>query len=138
MYNIIKRIISNPYNLHENLPSHLTPVSHSTPLYPAHFEQSFLILKCPCKMVNTLPSDIFKVSAISHNFNLLSAKTILWILFFWNNCRIWATRTFNIIGVCTAAFKISKPLLYHLSQWSSRITLFKPLLCLNGIFPMKK
>ena len=28
---------------------------------------------------------------------------------FWNNCRIRATRAFSIIGVCTTAFKISKP-----------------------------
>ena len=30
------------------------------------------------KIVNTLPSNIFKVSAISRNFNLQSPKTILW------------------------------------------------------------
>ena len=30
------------------------------------------------KIVNTLPSDIFKVSAILRNFNLRSTKTILW------------------------------------------------------------
>ena len=29
-------------------------------------------------MVNTLPSDIFKVLVMSRNFNLRSAKTILW------------------------------------------------------------
>ena len=42
------------------------------------FEHSFLIDKCSCKMVNTLPSDIFNSSAISHNFNLRLAKTNLW------------------------------------------------------------
>ena len=31
-----------------------------------------------CKMVNTLPSDIFNSFAISCNFNLRSAKTYLW------------------------------------------------------------
>ena len=36
------------------------------------------IPKGSCKIVNTLPSDIFKVSAISPNFNLRSLKTILW------------------------------------------------------------
>ena len=45
-----------------------------------HFEHSFLIDKCSCKMVNTLPSDIFNSSAISRNFNLRSAKTSLWSL----------------------------------------------------------
>ena len=39
------------------------------------------MLKCSCKMVNTLPSEIFKVSAISHNFNLRSPKPILWTFF---------------------------------------------------------
>ena len=36
------------------------------------------MLKCSCKIVNTLPPDIFKVAAISRNFNLRSAKIILW------------------------------------------------------------
>ena len=40
-----------------------------------HFEHRFLIDKYSCKMVNTLPSDIFNSSAISRNFNLRSAKT---------------------------------------------------------------
>ena len=41
-------------------------------------ELSFLIDKCSCKMVNTLPSDIFNYSAMSYNFNLWLAKTSLW------------------------------------------------------------
>ena len=45
------------------------------------FEQSFLMLKRSCRMVNRLPSDIFKVSAASCNFNLRSDKTILWTFF---------------------------------------------------------
>ena len=43
-----------------------------------HFEHSFLIDKFSCKMVNTLPSDIFNYTVISRNFNLRSAKTSLW------------------------------------------------------------
>ena len=43
-----------------------------------HFEHSFLIDKCSCKIVNTLPSDIFNSSSISRNFNLRSAKMSLW------------------------------------------------------------
>ena len=43
-----------------------------------HFVHNFLIDKCSSKMVNTLPSDIFNISAISCNFNLQSAKTGLW------------------------------------------------------------
>ena len=60
-----------------------------------NFEHSFLIDKCSCKMVNTLPSDIFISSAISRNFNLRSAKTSLWSFFFfclfWVDCQIWVT-----------------------------------------------
>ena len=40
-----------------------------------HFEHSFLVDKCSCKIVNTLPSNIFNTSAISHNLSLRSAKT---------------------------------------------------------------
>ena len=43
-----------------------------------HFEYSILIDKCSCKIVNTLPSDIFNSSAILCNFNLQSAKMSLW------------------------------------------------------------
>ena len=43
-----------------------------------HFEHSILIDKSACKMVNTLPSDIFNSSVIYRNFNLRSAKTSLW------------------------------------------------------------
>ena len=43
-----------------------------------HFEHSFLMDKCWCKIVNTLPSDIVNSSAISHNFNLQLAKMSLW------------------------------------------------------------
>ena len=43
--------------------------------YGTHFEHSFLSDKCSCKMVNTLPSDIFN---ISHNSNLQSTKMSLW------------------------------------------------------------
>ena len=46
--------------------------------YSTHFEHSFLIDKCSCKMVNTLLSDIFNSSAISCNFNLWLAKVSLW------------------------------------------------------------
>ena len=39
---------------------------------------AFLIDKCSCEMLNTLPSDIFNSSATSRTFNLWSAKTSLW------------------------------------------------------------
>ena len=41
-----------------------------------HFDNSFLIDKCSCEIAYTLPYDIFKVSAISCNFNLRVSKTI--------------------------------------------------------------
>ena len=39
-----------------------------------HFQESFLIDECSCKMMSTLPSDTFNSSTISRNFNLRSAK----------------------------------------------------------------
>ena len=55
----------------------LTVSKHCT-----HFEHSFLIEKCSCKMGNTLPSDIFHSSTISRDFNLRSAKTNFWCFFY--------------------------------------------------------
>ena len=43
-----------------------------------HFKHNFLIDKCSCEMVNTLPSDTFNSSAVSSNFNLQLAKMSLW------------------------------------------------------------
>ena len=91
-----------------------------------HFEHSFLIDKCSCKIVNTLPSNIFNSSAITRNFNLWS----------WDNRQIWATWAFSIICVCMTAFKVSIPPLNCCFRWSRVwITLTKPLLWLNSIFP---
>ena len=102
-----------------------------------HFEDSFLIDKCSCKMVNTLSFDMFNSSAISCNFNLQSTKTNLWSFFgvFWDNYQIWASWVFSMICVCTTAFKDSTKPLNHCFQCSRvRITLIKPLLCLDQIF----
>ena len=96
---------------------------------------SFLIDKCSCKMVNTLLSDIFNSSAISCNINLQSAKTSLWSGVFQDNCWTWVTWAFSIICICTTIFKVSMWPLHHCFQRSRvRITLIKPLLCLNNIF----
>ena len=102
-----------------------------------HFEHNFLIEKCSCKMMNTLPSDIFNSSAISCIFYLWSAETSWWSFFgvFRDNCWIWVTWAFSIICVCTTAFKVSIPPNNHCFRWSRvRITLIKLLLCLNSIF----
>ena len=58
---------------------------------------------------------------------------------FRNNCRIWLTWAFSIICVCTTAFKVSIPPLNCRFWWRRvLITLNKPLLCLNSIFPIRK
>ena len=44
-----------------------------------HFENNLRVPKDSYRIVNTLSSDIFKLSAISRNFHLQSPKTILWI-----------------------------------------------------------
>ena len=99
-----------------------------------HLENSFLIDKCSCKIVNILPFDIFNSSAISRKFNLWLAKK-KFVEFFGDNCWIWVTWAFSIICVCTTTFKVSIPPLNHCFQWSRvRITLIKLLLCLNSIF----
>ena len=51
-------------------------------------------------------------------------------------CRIWATWAFSIISISTTAFKVNIPPLNR-CFWRGRvrITLTKPLLCLNSIFP---
>ena len=106
-----------------------------------HFEHGFLIDKFLCKIVNTLPSDIFNSSAISCNFNFWSAIMSLWSFFdiFPDNSWIWATWAFCIICVCTTAFKVSIPPLNWCFLWNKVwITLIKPLLFLNSVCPIRK
>ena len=56
-----------------------------------HFENNLRIPKDSCKIVNTLPSVIFKVLVISHNFNLRSPKTILWtFVMFSGTWSVWS------------------------------------------------
>ena len=99
-----------------------------------HLERSFLIDKCSCKMVNTLPSDIFNSSAISCNFNLRSAKMSLWSFWFYGITE-FERRAFSVIYVCTTVFEVSISSFNDCFQWSTvLITLIKPLLCLNSIF----
>ena len=58
---------------------------------------------------------------------------------FRDNCWIWVILTFSIICVCTTTFKVSMLPLNHCFQQSRvRMTLIKPLLCLNSIFPHLK
>ena len=105
------------------------------------FEHSFHNEKCSCRMVNTLPSDVFNSSANSHSFNLWSDKMSLWSFFgvFQDNYRIWVTWAFSIICVCTTMFKVSIPPLNHYIRWSRVwIILIKLLLCLNRIFTHQK
>ena len=98
-----------------------------------HFKHNFLVDECSCKIVNTLPSDMFNSSAISCNYKLQSAK--MSFLVFFRTGRIWTTRAFSIICVCMTTFKVSIPPLKHCSWWGRIwITLIKPLLCSNSIF----
>ena len=83
---------------------------------------SYTAWKNPFYCAETAPSSALNRRHIVV-FDQRSAKTILWTFFiFWNDCRIRAPRAFSIIGVCTAVFKISKPLPYHLSLWSIVLT----------------
>ena len=62
--------------------------------------------------------------------------------FFWvfqDNCQIWVNWAFSIIFICMTVFKVSIPPLNCCFRWRRVwITLIKPLLCLNSIFPIKK
>ena len=97
------------------------------------FNTAFSLTNIHAEKVNTLPSHIFNSSALSCNFNLLSAKKSLWSFFyvFRDNCWIWVTWAFSIICVCPTAFKVSlRPLNRCFWRRRVRITAFKLLLCL--------
>ena len=75
-----------------------------------HFGNNLRTPKDSCKILNTLRSNIFKVSAISRRFNLRSPKIILCtFVVSRNNCWFWAERAFSVIGVCTTAFTFGIP-----------------------------
>ena len=59
---------------------------------------------------------------------------------FRDNCWIWVTCAFSIIcALYTTAFKVSiRPLNRCFRRSRVRITLIKPLLCLNSFFPVRK
>ena len=103
------------------------------------FEYSFLIDKCSCKMINTQVSNIFNSFAISHNFNLWSAKMSLRRFFsvFQDNCQIWATWAFSISGVCTTTCKVSIPFLLFLIDQSLNNTYEAIALLEQNFFPLE-
>src|SRR5687768_7015403 len=97
------------------------------------------MLKCSCRMVHTLPSGIFKVSA--HATSLYDRPKPFCGLFlcFLEKLPNLGYQRVIMIGVCKAVFKISKPPHYRLPRWSRvRATLVKSLLCLNSIFSHQK
>ena len=107
-----------------------------------NFEHSFLIDKCSCKMVNTLPSDIFNSSAILWNFNLWKAKTIL-RSFLFSKTTAWFGRlersALFVFLLPPLLLLVSIPPLNRCFWWSRlRITLIKPLLYLNSIYSHQK
>ena len=72
-------------------------------------------------------------------FTIIQNKFVEFFRVFRDNCRIWVTWVFSIICVCMTVFKVSIPLLNCCFQRSRvRITLIKPLFCLNSIFPCQK
>ena len=81
---------------------------------------------------------IFSTLLLSHATSIYNQPKKVWGFFgvFKDKCRVWVTWAFSFICVCTTAFKVSIPSLNHCVQWSRvQITLIKPLLCLNSIFP---
>ena len=77
----------------------------------------------PCVLISSTP-------LLSQN------KFVEFFSVFQDNCQIWAT---SIICVCMTASKVGISPLNHCFQWHRvQITLIKPLLCLNSIFPIKK
>ena len=91
-----------------------------------YFEHSFLIDVCSWKMIEILSSDIFKSTAIKDRTKQIGG--VFWCL------PRWLERTASC--VCTTAFKLSMPPFNRCPQRSRvQITLIKPLLCLNRIFP---
>ena len=104
----------------------------------SYLEHNFLIDKCSCKMVNTLPSDIFNSSVISCNFNLRLTKTILWSFFciFWDNCQNLGDLSIQHHLCLYNCIQSQHTLPLNHCFWQSRVwkTLIKPLLCLNHIF----
>ena len=101
-----------------------------------YFENNLRVPKDSCKIVNTLPLDISKVSPISRNFNLQLPKTISWtfVMFYGK------TADFGRPD-CSASSVFVRPVLNSIPVndcWFSwcrvPITLIKPLLCFNSIF----
>lgn len=93
--------------------------------YGIYFENSFLMDKCSCKRKQKGCFDIFKVCGIFCNFTSQFAKTILWSLFILPP--LLGDRCVRYYWYFTAAFKVSKTLLYHLFQRSRiGITHLKP------------
>lgn len=153
-------IVVDPCFIHDNTPmqkvSFITVEKNQTGLWiinsllflircynkhGTHFAKSFFIPECSCKIVNTVPSDMFAVSAISLNSILRSDNTIL--------------RTFMMFSSLIAAFGrplhsasvvAVQPCLNSLYQfidgrfpWSRvRIVFIKPLFRFYWIFPDQK
>ena len=97
---------------------------------------NFLIDICSCKMVNTLPSDIFNTSTISRSFNLRSAIKSLWsfLVFSETTAEFGQPESSASFVSVRQRFKSA----YHLLSIVSDVTLIKPLLCLNSISSHQK
>ena len=105
-----------------------------------HFEHSFSLTKAHakwwihCLLISSTPLLSYATSIYDQ------PKRVCWV--FWcfpGQFRIWATWAFSIICVCTTTFKVSiAPFNLCFRRGRVRITLIKPFLCLNSIFPIRK
>ena len=75
-----------------------------------NFENNLRITKDSCKIINILPSDIFKMSAISRNFDLRSPKTIMWtfVMFSGTTAGFGRPEHLGVIGVLKMT-KVTSP-----------------------------
>ena len=103
-----------------------------------HFDDSFLIDKCSCKIAYTLPYDIFKVSAISLNFNLRFSKDRWTFLMVSGVTTSFGRPEHSASSVSTTTFKLCIPPTNGCFWWSwVPVALFKPLLSLHCFFSSK-
>ena len=106
-----------------------------------HLKYNFFILIFSYTTLNTVPVDVFRMSAISCNFTFRSDKMIFRIFFcaYGRSHLSWTTWELRVFGVCSIAFKICIPSANGCFRWGIfPVTLFKPLLSLNGIFTHQK
>ena len=100
-----------------------------------YLEYNSFILKFSCTTLNTVPFDIFRMSAISCNFTKWQNDFQDFFCVFGSSHLSLTTWTLRIFGVCSTAFQTCKPSANGCFRSGIfPVTLSKPLLSLNGIF----